>query len=70
MTPCPAYAKLVADFGRRFTGAANERERADALADFNAECILLRALGPRDPVEARDPAAERILAAYFAGRAH
>lgn len=71
MTESEAYADLVADFGRRFIAAKTERERADARAHFDAECILLSTFGPRDRADAaHDPDAERMLAARFGARAH
>lgn len=70
MTHSQAYADLVADFGRRFIAASCEQERFAVRADFDAELALLNTLGPRDRSDARDPVAERMLAARFGMRAH
>ncbi|MCL4716010.1 MAG: hypothetical protein KJZ75_13970 [Hyphomonadaceae bacterium] len=71
MTPSKAYSDLVANFARRFEAAKTERDRTDARADFDAECILLRTLGPRERKHehAQDADAERLLAARFGPRA-
>ncbi len=71
MPHSPAYAQLVADFGRRFIAAKTARERADARADLDAELILLRTFGPREAEGAHvvDADARRLLMARFGNRA-
>lgn len=68
MTHTQAYADLVADFGRRFIACETEAERANARADFEAQCILLRTFGPADNGRAHDAEAERLLTARYGAR--
>jgi len=70
MTNSPAYAAAVADYARRYIAATTERELANARADFDAQCILLRTLGERGAAHARDADAERMLTASFGARLH
>lgn len=70
MTNTPAYAAAVADYGRRFIAAKTDRERENARADFDAQCILLRTLGEREAARACDADAERMLTARFGERLH